>query len=143
MSDPNWIASSLAADLEAVIATEREAGRIGGHVTLVGLLDSWRGLVEHVERGYDESVYEYANDVDSRTILERVAQAAPQAARDALLSWLGPWDERYARATVRASTPFHGHADPASPYAASPWHWRIPRLLVDELKSDLRDMGLA
>lgn len=118
-------------------------GKVGRHVTFYGLLDSWRGLVEQVERGYDESVYEYANDVDSRKILERIARAAPEDAQDALLSWLIPWDERYDRATVRATAPFHGRADPDSLYAASPWHWRIPRLLVGELKADLKEMGLA
>jgi hypothetical protein len=143
MSEPDWIGSTLAAELEAIIAREREDGKVARHVTLLGLLDSWRGLVEQVERGYDESVYEYANDVDSRKILDRVGRAAPERARDALVSWLRPWDERYDRATVRATAPFHGRADPNSPYAASPWHWRIPRLLVGELRSDLKDMGLA
>jgi hypothetical protein len=109
----------------------------------MGLLDSWSGLVQEVEFGYEESVYEYANDVDLRAILDRVGGSASPEAREALLRWLRPWDERYETATLRAAAPFHGRADPSDPYAASRWHWRIPRRLVGELKSDLEAMGLA
>jgi hypothetical protein len=143
MSDPNWIASPLAGELEAVVTRMRKAGEVAQHVTLIGLLGSWCGLVEQVELGYQECVYEYANDVDSRRILERVASTGSPEAREALLAWLRTWDERYDEATVRASTPFLGRADPNSPYAASPWHWRIPRRLVGDLKADLEDMGIV
>jgi len=143
VSRADRIASPVAADLEAIVAQERQAGTVARHVTLTGLLDSWRGLVEQVEQGYNESVYEYANDVDSRKILERVGRAAPAQAGEALFEWLRPWDERYDRATVRAAAPFHGRAEPDGPHAASPWHWRIPRRLAGELKTDLQDMGLA
>jgi hypothetical protein len=49
---------------------------VASDVTLMGLLGSWSDLVEAVETGYEDSVYEYANDVDSRAILDRVAAAA-------------------------------------------------------------------
>jgi hypothetical protein len=143
VTDPNWITSPLARELEAIVAHERHAGTVGRHVTFIGLLSSWRGLVEQVEEGYDESVYEYANDVDSRRILGRVAESASERPRETLLAWLRPWDERFEAATVRAAAPFHGRPEPDSPHAASPWHWRIPRRLLGELKADLEDMGLA
>jgi hypothetical protein len=141
--DPNWTASPIAAELEELIRALRETGTVAKHVTLTGLLDTWSGLVEAVELGYEESVYEYANDIDSRAILERVAAEATPRASSALHLWLRPWDERYETATQRATAPFHERADPSSPYAASPWHWRIPRRLVGELRSDLEAMNLA
>jgi hypothetical protein len=143
MSDPGWIASPLAAELEVIVTQMRNGGQVAQHVSLRSLLDSWRGLVEKVEVGYAESVYEYANDVDSRKILERVAASARPQAREALIRWLRPWDRRYEQATVKASAPFHGRAEAAGPSAASPWHWRIPRRLVGELRADLEDMGIA
>ena len=143
MPEPDWIPSPVAAELEAVVRAFRDAGKVAKHVTLMGLLDSWSGLVEAVELGYEESVYEYANDVDSRAILGRVASSASPQASEALLLWLRPWDERYESATLRAAAPFHGRADPSDPHAASRWHWRIPRRLVGELRSDLQAMGLA
>lgn len=143
MSDPDWISSAVAAELEGVVRAFRDARKVANHVTLMGLLDSWSGLVEEVESGYEESVYEYANDVDSRAILDRVGASARPEVREALLRWLRPWDERYETATSRAPAPFHGSSDPSDPYAASPWHWRIPRRLVGELKSDLEAIGLA
>jgi hypothetical protein len=143
VSAPNWIGSPIAAELEGVVMEMRQAGEVAQHVTLPRLLDSWRGLVEQVEHGYEDSVYEYANDVDSRKILDRVAAGARPEAREALLGWLRPWDERYDQATVRAAAPFHGRAERDSPYAASPWHRRIPRRLVGILRSDLEDMGLV
>jgi hypothetical protein len=141
--DPDWIHSPVAAELEGVVQGFRNAGHVASHVTLMGLLGSWSDLVEAVETGYEDSVYEYANDVDSRAILDRVAAAADPETREALLRWLRPLDERYETATSQAAAPFHGSADASDPYAASRWHWRIPRRLEGELKSDLQAMGLA
>jgi hypothetical protein len=131
------------AELEGVVRDFRAAGKVANHMPLIGLVDSWSGLVEEVERGYEESVYEYANDVTSRAILDRVGAGAHPEAREALLRWLQPWDERYEAATSRAPAPFHGSSEPSDPYAASRWHWRIPRRLVGELKSDMEAIGLA
>jgi hypothetical protein len=142
-SEPNWIRSPAADELEGVVRGMRDAGRVARHVTLIGLLDSWRGLVEEVENGYEDSVYEYANDVDSRVILQRVIESASSEPADELRRWLRSWDERFGAATVRAPEPFHGSADAEDPAAASPWHWRIPLRLTGELKADLEAMGLA
>ncbi len=142
MTQPNWIRSDVATELDGIIRGFREDREVAAHVTLQSLLASWQGLVEEVERGYTDSVYEYANDVDSRKILERVATAARPELADTLRQWLRPWDERYSAATVRARKPFHGHAEPDHPYAASEWHWRIPRRLEGELEADLRAMGV-
>jgi hypothetical protein len=143
VAERNWIASPVAAELEGVVRAFREAGQVAQHVTLKGLLTSWSGLVEEVERGYTDSVYEYANDVDSRKILDRVADAARSDMGETLRQWLKPWDERYEAATVRASAPFHGRADADGPHAASEWHWRIPRRLEGELREDLKAIGLT
>lgn len=68
---------------------------------------------------------EYANDVNGRVILGRVAAAAGPRPGDTLRQWLRPVDERYEAATVRAAKPFHGHSEQDHPYPASEWHWRI------------------
>jgi hypothetical protein len=94
VSAPNWISSPVAAELEDVVGAFRDAGTVAKHVTLTRLLDSWSGLVVAVERGYEESIYEYANDVDSRAMLDRVGNDASSEAKEALFRWLGPWDER-------------------------------------------------
>lgn len=143
VTEPDWIRSAVAVELEGVVRAFRNADQVARHVTLMGLLGSWTDLVEAVEIGYEDSVYEYANDVDSRAILDRVAASAAPDAREALVRWLQPLDERYETATSRAAAPFRGSAAPSDPHAASDWHWRIPRRLVGELKTDLQAMGLA
>jgi hypothetical protein len=57
LSEPNWIRSPAADELEGVLRGFRDAGRVARHVTLIGLLDSWRGLVEDVENRYEDSMY--------------------------------------------------------------------------------------
>lgn len=143
MSEPNWIHSPAADELEGVVRGFRNAGRVARHVSLIRLLDSWRRLVDEVEKGYEDSIYEYANDVDSRVILERVIETASSEPAEELRRWLRSWDERFEAATVRAPSPVHGSADPDDPHAASPWHWRIPRRLTGELKADLEAIGIA
>ena len=44
--------------------------------TLGALLRGWADLVTRVERGYDDSIYEYTNDLSVRDRLERLVQGA-------------------------------------------------------------------
>lgn len=136
--DPDWTRSAIDAQLERVVDELRSSGDVAKFVTLEYLRNSWTALVQSVESGYTESVYEYANDVDSRVILDRVCHLAPQAASQQLLVWLRPLDERFDAATVRAVSPIHGTVE-----SALRWHWRIPRKLAGELQDNLNAMGVT
>lgn len=141
-SQPDWIPSTVAAELNEVVRGLKASHGIADHLTLQRLLTSWRDLVDEVEAGYGLSVYEYANDVSSRSILDRVAAHARPPVGQELLRWLQPLDARFEAATVRARRPYHGDADAGSRHAASSWHWRVPRKLVGELRDDMDAMGL-
>ena len=136
MTEPNWIPSPIAAELERVVGDLRASRRVAQHVTLQGQGDTWAWLVEEVEAGYTDSVDEYANDVSSRAILDTVLTMAPPNSREQLQRWLLPFDERFDQATVRASAPFYGRD------AGSRWYARIPKKLVGELKDDLEARGV-
>ena len=126
-----------------VVKAERARRGFADHVTADSLVSAWTWLVAEIEEGYSEMVPEYANDLDARMLLDLVLAAAPDDLATRLRAWIDPLDRRFLDATYRSSAPFHGSADPAGPYGASPWHWRIPKKLVGQLKDDLEASGLA
>ena len=57
------------------------ATRTGREDSLGAMLGRWRDFVTTVERGYDDSIYEYTNDLSVRDHLEAVAAGAGPALR--------------------------------------------------------------
>jgi hypothetical protein len=97
--------------------------------SLGGLLRGWRDFVTQVERGYDDSIYEYTNDLSVRDRLEPLIQDAASTAR----AELEAVDRRFEAATEESTRPLGAFKD-----ATPPWWWqRVPRRLVGELADDL------
>jgi hypothetical protein len=112
-------------------AEQREelAGLLGGD-SLGSLLHEWQRFVTAVERGYDDSIYEYTNDLSVRDRLERVVAGAGPGLRAQLERTLAADDARFEAATEEAPRPL------GATYAT--WWWRrVPRRLVGELADDL------
>jgi hypothetical protein len=104
--------------------------------TVEQMVSAWGQLVAMVERGYDDSIYEYLNDLSCR---DWVYDAWQLLSDDVTTSWtarLEHIDERFRRATDHADEPLI-----TGPRADDParWWWRRrPRLLTGELAADLR-----
>lgn len=105
-------------------------------VTLNGLLTNWAYLVTTVERGYDDCIYEYTNDLSVRDMIETVLTSVSASAGAKIRKAVAPWDERFERATGRSNVSLNKgdlrHA----------WWNRIPHKLSNELGEDLRDRGI-
>ena len=112
------------------------ATRTGREDSLGALLGRWRDFVTTVERGYDDSIYEYTNDLSVRDHLEAIAAGAGPALRAKLERALAEDDRRFEAATQEADRPlgtFTGEAPT--------WWRRVPRRLVGELAEDLDSPG--
>ena len=108
--------------------------RAGHCITLAYLLDRWVWFVEVVERGYDDSIYEYTNDVSVRDLLESVIDACPAPLRNRLMDRLGEWDGRFLKATAPWPKPLLSQEGSGRPG----WWWvRVPLRSGDELEKDL------
>jgi hypothetical protein len=113
------------------------AERSGREDSLGALLRRWRDFVTGVERGYDDSIYEYTNDLSVRDRLERVVQGAGLALRAKLEGAIAEGDRRFEAATEESARPL-GEFGEASP----PWWWRrVPRRRTGELEEDLESLG--
>jgi hypothetical protein len=108
------------------------ATRTGREDSLGAMLGRWRDFVTTVERGYDDSIYEYTNDLSVRDHLEGVAAGAGPALRAKLRRALAADDRRFEAATQEA-----GRALGAFAEDAPSWWRRVPRRLVGELAEDL------
>ena len=112
------------------------AARTGREDSLGAMLGRWSAFVTTVERGYEDSIYEYTNDLSVRDRLERVAAEAGPALRAKLHGALADDDRRFAAATVEADRALGEFAD-----EAPSWWRRVPRRRVGELAEDLDALG--
>ncbi|MEO8218572.1 MAG: hypothetical protein ABI718_15965 [Acidobacteriota bacterium] len=112
--------------------------RAGYDITVEDLLHQWEKFVEDVEAGYDDSIYEYANDLGTRSLLNEIVAAKPDHLTASLKNWLLPLDQRFFDATTEALRAVPGTA----PTSESLWCTRIPKMMSDELRRDLFGAGL-
>ena len=121
----------MTADLDLDPEQRDELARLLGEDSLGSLLQEWRRFVSTVERGYEDSIYEYTNDLSVRDRLERVVAGASPGLRAQLEGVLATEDGRFEAATEEAARPL------AVTYTT--WWWRrVPRRRIGELAEDLR-----
>jgi hypothetical protein len=121
----------VSARLELAPEQRDELARLLEGDSLGALLQDWNRLVTEVERGYDDSIYEYTNDISVRDRLERVIARASPGLRAQLEGAVAEDDRRFAAATEEA----------ARPLGKSAWAQRVPTRRVGELAEDLAALG--
>jgi len=124
----------VTADLNLDPEQRDELARLLGEDSLGSLLQDWRRFIAAVERGYEDSIYEYTNDLSVRDRLERVIACASPGLRAQLEGVLAAEDKRFEAATEEAARPLG--------VAYTGWWWRrVPLRRVGELAQDLRDQS--
>ena len=102
------------------------------HDSFDSTLHRWSHFVTQVERGYDDSIYEYTNDLSVRDRLERVIEGAGPGLRARLAGRVVDADRRFEEATEETTRPL-GEFSGTAPH----WWRRVPRRRVGELAEDL------
>ena len=101
------------------------------------LLRAWEAFVNQVVRGYEDSIYEYKNDLIRRDVIERAFDYMSPQLAERVRARLTSIDDRFFQATAPVAKPLQSEKDIAS----APWWFRIPRRLSAELAQDLRFEG--
>ena len=119
----------MSARLDLVPDEQAELARLLDGGSLGTLLSGWSALVAQVERGYDDSIYEYTNDLSVRDRLERVVGGAGPGLRAKLEAALAADDGRFDAATEDGARPLgeSGGSRPGGGAAcrgAAPASWR-------------------
>jgi len=113
----------------------RLSQRAGFPITIRKLLSNWESFVAQIERGYDLSIDEYANDLSARDTLEDVLRSLPKGTHTKISGVLSSTDRRFERATCPDST----HAVERFIQPGTSWWWaRIPVKLIEPLASALK-----
>jgi hypothetical protein len=104
---------------------------------LNGLLAQWANVVRHIERGYQDCIYEYDNDVDVRVCLGEALARSPHRLAPRAAARLAEWDRRFLAATRPGPATAPRDARPTS----YEWLDRLPINPGLELLQDLREEG--
>jgi hypothetical protein len=124
----------MTASLDLDPEQREQLARLLAGDSLGALLQGWSRFVTEVERGYDDSIYEYTNDLSVRDRLERVVAGASPGLRDQLERAVAEDDRRFTAATEEAARSL-GATRPT-------WGWRrVPVRRVGELADDLESLG--
>jgi hypothetical protein len=102
------------------------------------LLKSWASFVRKVETGYDDTIYDYANDLSARDSLEEALAPLPSPEGEPLRAELRGWDQRFEAATRPSIRPLA----PGVTERERSWWFRVPLRPIGELEADLRAEGL-
>ncbi len=131
----------LSPDETAEVQTQLDAiaAVVGFAPTLGELMAEWAVFVARLEIGYDDSIYDYLDDLATRDLLQQILDAAAPALRQKLAEALQPWDARFNQAT-------HAVEDMLVRIAwngDSAWDRRVPNVLTGDLARELRAAGLV
>ncbi len=102
-------------------------------LTLHSLLSKWKEFVIAVVQGYDDSVYEYTNDLSVRDLLQSIIDNCPLALRQKIYSVINNYDERFKAVTIEKSEPILKSKTNHSYW----WWYRVPKYPGAELENDL------
>lgn len=127
-------------DQERLTAVLKEtSSNAGFEQSLARLLNNWAVLVNTVEEVYDDSIYEYTNDLSARDLLAEIGAALSETGRAQLERLLNPWDQRFKNATYPTQVPAFFRTDDNRPW----WWHRLPIRMGDELFNDLISEGIT
>jgi hypothetical protein len=121
-------------ELEELLAPQLKdfSARASRRLTAKHLIHGWSKFVAEVEKGYNKSIYEYHNDLDTRGLLERLMAGGPDVTAKVIGQRIGPWDRRFEAAT--REVPYI-----VATFDIGPWARRVPIRPGDELAADLVD----
>lgn len=113
-----------------------ELDELLGGASLGQMLRQWAEFVQAVERGYEDSIYEYMNDLSVRDQLEKLILMSSSALAAKLNAEFSSLDERFVNATEPAR-----HSLSAAHGDVGAWWQRVPRRRAGELEEDLKALG--
>lgn len=127
-------ASLSAEDYQSVLNAGRVLHQRGwqGAYTLNERVEAWQHLVESVEDGYTPTIDDYTNDLAVRTWLDSSRPLLTERVWESLDDRLAPLDKRFRQATREPPRRMPG--------AGTQWWYRIPKVLVGELREDVDRM---
>jgi hypothetical protein len=100
------------------------------------LVGQWAEFVEGLERGYDDSIYEYTNDLSVRDRLQNLVGASSPALRAKMETAVAPVDQRFGFATEPAARPLRANSGDLPS-----WWRRVPKRRDGEFADDLKALG--
>jgi hypothetical protein len=128
---------SPAEELELELLLASMSRKANYSITLSSLLDNWENFVSEVEEGYNDSIYEYTNDLSARNLLQLLVENSSLAFRNKLIGVLQGLDERFKQATEESNYLVLNIQKKSQGW----WWFRIPIKMGPELKNDFQIEG--
>lgn len=111
---------------------------------LKGLLDHWSGVVEAVEEGYDLTMDDYLNDMDTRDILAGAVEFASPEEETSALPKLKKLDKRFQELTVECGPVWGARVAQEDGHDREHqwWYFRRPKKPGPDFELELEEAGL-
>jgi hypothetical protein len=102
-------------------------------VTIEFLIGRWQNFIEELEKGYEDTIYEYRDELVKRDILARILNASSPSLKTKLSSTLDPLDIRFDNLTVSIQKPLLDGME-----QDHTWWYKVPKKANDEFMEYLR-----
>jgi hypothetical protein len=127
--------------VEIQTLTKLFSERAGYRITLDSLLSRWSYFIGQCEKGYEDCLDEYTNDLGTRELLQEVIEKVTPHLAAKLKAHLVEKDRRFIEATEEISTPLLTLHKPLG-HIKRMLYFRVPKKLGEDMEKELRSMGV-
>ncbi len=111
--------------IDAVVASLSKNDKFP--VSLDYLLQGWRDFVIEIDQGYDNTIFDYTNNLSGRDLLERLLHQVPQALHSKLFAIIRPLDSQFIAGTREIQEPLLPALNEMEKLGY--WWYRVPKKL--------------
>jgi hypothetical protein len=100
------------------------------------LISRWKNFSASVAKGYNDTIYDYENDLSIRDILDKIMEKLSESGKNEVAMHIEHADKSFVSSTRSIALPSHKIYD-----EDKWWQSRVPLYLSDELKQEFIDAG--
>lgn len=109
--------------------------------SILAQIKHWDWFATEVTEGYDDSIFEYLNDLDTRYLLQESLDKSVEPLKSKLIDRVKKIDQVFLSSTNETQSPISGYDFiPKNPQKYF-WYYRVPKKITKELSIDLDESG--
>ncbi len=128
-------------EIQDIIQKLKDKKGIADFITFEYLLENWERIVACVVIGYGFTIWDYTNDLSTRSILQKIIDRVSPAVGKKINSVIQDIDREFLEATEQIPEPLENIPNPPTEIERM-LYFRKPKNVGKEFKESLEKMGL-